>query len=131
MARHAVSKTSRTARRAALRAGLTLTAASAAIGMGAVVAQAAPVTAAHPAAAGEDSPLGGPTAIATGALTGSLTNALEPVGKLTINPLSGTGVDPLDNAVGTQVADFQPVSTAAVTGPLAHGASLSNLLGGG
>jgi hypothetical protein len=117
------------ARRAALRAGLTLTAATAAIGMGAAVAQAAPAVASHPAT-GQDAPAEGPTAIATGALAGSLQNALTPIGNLTINPLSGTGVDPLDNAVGTQVADFKPVSTAAVTGPLAKGASLSDLLGG-
>jgi hypothetical protein len=34
----------------------------------------------------------------------------------------------VDNSVGTQVADFQPVSTEAVTGPLARGSSLSDLL---
>ncbi|GAA1355932.1 hypothetical protein ACFPK5_25260 [Streptomyces beijiangensis] len=127
MARHAVSKTSTAARRAALRAGLTLTAASAAIGMGATVAQAAPVVAPQPT--GQATLVDGPTAIATGALTGSLQHALAPAGQLRLDPLAGTGVDPLDNAVGTQLADFKPISTAAATGPLTQGASLSDLLG--
>ncbi|MFD0512854.1 hypothetical protein ACFQ0Q_25665 [Streptomyces aureus] len=52
---------------------------------------------------------------------------LAPVKHLKLNPLSGTGVDPLDNAVGTQVADFKPVSTAAATGPVAKGGALADL----
>ncbi|MEV6472396.1 hypothetical protein AB0M77_09185, partial [Streptomyces sp. NPDC051657] len=30
---------------------------------------------------------------------------------LQLHPLANTGVDPLDNAVGTQVADFKPLTT--------------------
>ena len=57
--------------------------------------------------------------------TGVVTNSLAGAGQLKslqLNPLANTGVDPLDNAVGTQVADFKPVSTTAVTGPLVTGA---------
>nr|WP_206323447.1 hypothetical protein [Streptomyces sp. HNM0574] len=57
----------------------------------------------------------------------SVSGALGPVKDLQLNPLAKTGVDPLDNALATQVADFKPISTAAVTGPLAEGASLDEL----
>ncbi|NEB81605.1 hypothetical protein G3I40_41305, partial [Streptomyces sp. SID14478] len=60
-------------------------------------------------------------------VSSSTTYGLGPAKDLKLNPLAGTGVDPLDNAVGTQVSDFKPVSTAAVTGPLASGSSLSEL----
>ncbi|SCF83596.1 hypothetical protein GA0115255_108191, partial [Streptomyces sp. Ncost-T6T-2b] len=40
---------------------------------------------------------------------------------------AGTGVDPLDNAVGTQIADFKPVTTAIVTDPITSGGALSDL----
>ncbi|WP_416977033.1 hypothetical protein [Streptomyces sp. T028] len=49
----------------------------------------------------------------TGAFTG-----LKP------NPLAGTGVDPLDNGVGTQVADFQPLTSQMLTAPVAQAESL-------
>ncbi|MFH9978320.1 hypothetical protein ACH4ND_03495 [Streptomyces sp. NPDC017179] len=52
-----------------------------------------------------------------GHTTGTVT-ALKP------NPLAGTGVDPLDNGVGTQVADFQPVGSKMVTGPVAQAPSV-------
>lgn len=51
----------------------------------------------------------------------------RPVKELQLNPLARTGVDPLDNTLGTQVADFRPVSTEALTGPLAEGGSLDDL----
>lgn len=57
----------------------------------------------------------------------ALGRTLDTVKDLQINPLANTGTDPLDNSVGTQVADFKPVSTAALTGPLARGASLGEL----
>ncbi|MEU7313579.1 hypothetical protein [Streptomyces sp. NPDC007083] len=57
----------------------------------------------------------------------ALARTLETVTGLQLDPLANTGTDPLDNAVGTQVADFRAVSTAALTGPLARGASLGEL----
>ncbi|MEU8489601.1 hypothetical protein [Streptomyces sp. NPDC048641] len=126
MARHSAKKSS-AAQRALLRAGLTLTAAGAALGGGAVSAGAA-----EPAAAPLASPVGDlDAAAAGGAVAGALQSAsgggLAPVKHLRLNPLSGTGVDPLDNAVGTQVADFKPVTTAVATGPLTKGGALADL----
>ncbi|MER7107948.1 hypothetical protein [Streptomyces sp. NPDC000229] len=43
---------------------------------------------------------------------------------LKVNPLAGTGVDPLNNGVGTQVSDFKSVETTSATGSLT---SLPNL----
>ncbi|WP_369207068.1 hypothetical protein [Streptomyces sp. PU-14G] len=57
----------------------------------------------------------------------ALGGPLETVNNLQLDPLANTGTDPLDNTVSTQVADFRPVSTAALTGPLARGASLDEL----
>ncbi|MEU6663603.1 hypothetical protein [Streptomyces sp. NPDC046821] len=126
MARHTAKKSS-AGRRALLRAGLTLTAAGAALGGGAVTAGAA-----EPAATPLASPVGDlDAAAAGGAVTGALHDAtsggLAPVKHLKLNPLAGTGVDPLDNVVGTQVADFKPVSTAVATGPLSKGGALADL----
>lgn len=50
-----------------------------------------------------------------------------PVADLKPNPLAGTGVDPLDNGVGTQVADFRPVESRAVTGPVAQAPSIGHV----
>ncbi|MFE7045849.1 hypothetical protein ACFU9X_42570 [Streptomyces atratus] len=126
MARHALSKSRR---RALLRAGLTVTAVGAALGAGGAAAQAAPLPLAP--AAGADSSLGGVGGATGSAVTGtlghSLDNGIAPVTHLRLDPLAGTGVDPLDNAVATQVADFKPVSTAAVTGPVASGGTLKDL----
>ncbi|WP_190121567.1 hypothetical protein [Streptomyces inusitatus] len=121
MARHAAHQP----RRTALRAGLTLAAMAAALGAGG---------AAH---AAEPPPLGGGLdAVGTalngpggGALT-AVTNSVSGVGHLTslqLNPLANTGVDPLANAVGTQVADFKPISTELVTGPLSQGGAIKDL----
>lgn len=63
----------------------------------------------------------------TQSVTGALGNGIGPVKNLTLDPLSNTSVDPLDNALGSQVADFKPVSTAAVTGPVTQGGSLATL----
>ncbi|MGW4229783.1 hypothetical protein ACWEF9_10965 [Streptomyces sp. NPDC004980] len=126
MARHALSKPRR---RALLRAGLTLTALGAALGAGGAVAQAAPLPVTP--ATGEDSTLGAVGSAAAPALTSALgyglAGAVAPVTGLQLDPLAGTGVDPLDNAVGTQVADFKPVTTAIVTDPLTSGAALGDL----
>lgn len=59
----------------------------------------------------------------------ALAHAVAPVTELQLNPLANTGSDPLDNSVGTQIADFRPLSTQPLLGPLADGASLSDLPG--
>ncbi|MCF2126031.1 hypothetical protein L1I79_06200 [Strepomyces sp. STD 3.1] len=58
------------------------------------------------------------------ALTGTVGYVTGPVSGLKPNPLAGTGVDPLDNGVGTKVADFQPLTSTALTGPVAQAESL-------
>ncbi|MFF4234177.1 hypothetical protein [Streptomyces sp. NPDC001820] len=121
MARHAASNNQR---RALLRVGLTVAAAGAAIGAGGAAAQAAPML-----------PLGAPQAAGHAAdsldvpagVEHALPGALAPVKSLQLDPLANTGVDPLDNAVGTQIADFKPVSTAMLTDPVARGGALRDL----
>ncbi|MCP3818970.1 hypothetical protein NLX86_12855 [Streptomyces sp. A3M-1-3] len=118
MARHTAPAPQ--SRRLALRAGLTVAAVAAALGAG-EVAHAAPAA-----------PLGVDTldGAQAQALTGVVTNSVTGVGQLKslqLNPLAKTGVDPLDNAVAPQVADFKPVSTEMATGPLAAGAALKDL----
>ncbi|RLU90353.1 hypothetical protein CTZ27_20640 [Streptomyces griseocarneus] len=61
---------------------------------------------------------------ALGAGTEGALMALTP---MKLNPLAGTGSDPFDNSVATQVGQLEPVSTAPVTQPLSSGASLGNL----
>jgi hypothetical protein len=46
---------------------------------------------------------------------------------LPVNPLARTNVNPLTNSVGSQVADFKPVSTADVTQPIADSRSVADL----
>ncbi|MFF1921106.1 hypothetical protein ACFVW8_11105 [Streptomyces sp. NPDC058221] len=127
MARHALSKSRR---RALLRAGLTVTAVGAALGAGGAAAQAAPLPAA-PATGSDSTGLGAATDAAGGAVAGALGQSLDsgiaPVTHLRLDPLAGTGTDPLDNAVGTQIADFKPVSTALVTDPVTSGGALKDL----
>lgn len=129
MARHALSAPSRIRHGILLRAGLTVTAVGAALGAGGAAAQAAPMPTAP--ATGADSTLGAVTGTAGPALTGalgySLAGGIAPVTDLQLDPLAGTGVDPLDNAVGTQVADFKPLTTAVVTDPLTSGGAISDL----
>lgn len=50
-----------------------------------------------------------------------------PVAGLKPKPLAGTGVDPLDNGAGTQVADFKPVATRALTAAVAQAQSIGSL----
>lgn len=57
--------------------------------------------------------------------------AVGAVADLKPNPLAGTGVDPLDNGVRTQVADFKPVDSRAVTGPVAQASSVGDIPGAG
>ncbi|MFF5333183.1 hypothetical protein [Streptomyces sp. NPDC013181] len=126
MARHALSKSRR---RTLLRAGLTVTAVGAALGAGGAAAQAAPLPVVQET--GTDAVLGEATEAAGGAVTGALGhavgNSVAPVTHLRLDPLAGTSTDPLDNAVGTQVADFKPLSTALVTDPLTSGGALKDL----
>ncbi|MEU4879188.1 hypothetical protein ACWFQ6_02395 [Streptomyces althioticus] len=53
------------------------------------------------------------------------------VADLKPNPLAGTGVDPLDNGVGTQVADFRGLDSREVTGPVAQAESVGSIPGVG
>ncbi|UFR02683.1 MULTISPECIES: hypothetical protein [Streptomyces] len=61
------------------------------------------------------------------AATGIVGYVTGPVAGLKPNPLAGTGVDPLDNGVGTQLADFKPVGSQTLTRPLAQAPSLGSV----
>lgn len=61
------------------------------------------------------------------ALTGTVGYVTGPVQSLKPNPLAGTGVDPLDNGVGTQLADFKPFSSQALTRPVAQAPSVGSM----
>ncbi|MGH4033818.1 hypothetical protein ACQB60_33365 [Actinomycetota bacterium Odt1-20B] len=117
--------------RALLRAGLTFGVAGAALGVGgAATASAAPVSMSQ--AVGLATPVGHfdaatPGQAVTEAVHRSTAGGLAPAKHLRLDPLAGTGVDPLDNSLGTQVADFKPVSSAALTGPLTQGGSLDDV----
>ncbi|MFE9170025.1 hypothetical protein [Streptomyces kebangsaanensis] len=118
MARHASSPRS-TARRALLAV------ATAGVALGAGVATA---SADVLPAAGGGHRLGQADPQAAGrALTGTVHHATGPVAGLKPNPLAGTGVDPLDNGVGTQVADFRPVDSRMLTGPVAQAPSIGGI----
>ncbi|MEU0947472.1 hypothetical protein ABZ379_32900 [Streptomyces canus] len=60
-------------------------------------------------------------------LTGTVGYVSGPVAGLKPNPLAGTGVDPLDNGLGTQVADFRPMNSQALTGPVAQAQSIGSV----
>jgi hypothetical protein len=122
MATHASPKPRRNS---LLRIGLTVSVAGAALGMGGAAAQAA-----TPAATGASAPAAGLGASPVQALTGPVASSTAPVKNLQLDPLANTGVDPLNNGVGTQVADFKPVSTGMVTSPVSKGAALKDLLPG-
>ncbi|MFH8804344.1 hypothetical protein ACH4F6_33045 [Streptomyces sp. NPDC017936] len=120
MARHDSPHTT-----AGRRALVALATAGVALGAGAGTAAAAgtaPVldgTRTRPASPGEVDPRAG-----LQALTGTVGHATGPVAGLKPNPLAGTGADPLDNGVGTQVADFRPVASRTLTGPVAQAESV-------
>ncbi|MGW0500852.1 hypothetical protein ACWD0Z_37105 [Streptomyces sp. NPDC003007] len=66
------------------------------------------------------------------AATGALGYVTGPVAGLKPNPLAGTGVDPLDNGIGTDLADFKPMTSQALTGPVAQAQSIGSIpVGGG
>ncbi|MFJ5261259.1 hypothetical protein ACIQAC_12440 [Streptomyces sp. NPDC088387] len=112
----------------AQRALAVLATAGVALGAGAVTAAAADaepvvdVMRSRPTSLGTIDPQSG-----VQALTGSVRYVTGPVSGLKPNPLAGTGVDPLDNGVGTQLADFQPVASQMVTGPVAQASSLGSV----
>ncbi|WP_181796968.1 hypothetical protein [Streptomyces sp. WELS2] len=123
MARHASPQHS-----TAQRALVALAAAGAALGAGAATASAETVSGSDSGVTyrmtdpGNIDPEAG-----LRALTGIVGYVTGPVTGLKPNPLAGTGVDPLDNGVGTQVADFQPVGTQTLTRPLAQASSLGSV----
>lgn len=61
------------------------------------------------------------------AATHAVGHTTGPVTGLKPNPLAGTGVDPLDNSVGTEVADFKPVQSKELTGPVAQAPSIESM----
>ncbi|WP_367044522.1 hypothetical protein [Streptomyces sp. Je 1-332] len=119
MARHATA--SKHLSRVLLRAGLTVTVAGTALGIGG----AATASAAPEPSASENLPAAGAGVLR--AVEEVAAGGLGPTKELKLNPLAGTGSDPLDNALGTQIADFKPVSTAPLTAPLTQGAALKDL----
>jgi hypothetical protein len=60
-------------------------------------------------------------------LTAAVGHVAGPVTDLKPNPLAGTGVDPLGNGLGAQVADFRPLATQALTGPVAQAQSIGGV----
>ncbi|MCX4456382.1 hypothetical protein OG585_27775 [Streptomyces sp. NBC_01340] len=125
MARHARQQTAlaRTTARIAVAAGVV--AAGAAAAATPAVADAAPAVdlmRTQPTSLGNLDPQAG-----LGALTGTVGYATGPLAGLKPNPLAGTGVDPLDNGVGTQLADFKPLTSRALTGPLTQAPSVGSV----
>ncbi|MEU9956088.1 hypothetical protein [Streptomyces sp. NPDC050982] len=108
----------------ARRALLALTTAGIAVGVGATSAAAdtepvLDVVRTRPTSLGNVNPQAG-----VQALTGTVGYVTGPVAGLKPNPLAGTGVDPLDNGLATQVADFPPLATTMLTAPFAQAQSL-------
>ncbi|MET9501136.1 hypothetical protein ACFYO5_18495 [Streptomyces sp. NPDC006259] len=110
------------------RALAVLATAGVALGAGASAAAAADtqpvldVVRTRPTSVGRIDPQSG----VQGALA-SLPYVTGAVSSLKPNPLAGTGVDPLDNGVGTQLADFQPLTSTALTGPVAQAQSIGSI----
>ncbi|MEU7422714.1 hypothetical protein ACGFX8_30135 [Streptomyces sp. NPDC048362] len=107
----------------AQRALIALSAAGAVLGAGAATASAASVPALglnyRPTNLGNIDPQAGLKAV-----TGTVGYVTGAAADLKPNPLAGTGVDPLDNGVGTQLADFRPVTSRMLTAPVAQARSL-------
>ncbi|MEU0743456.1 hypothetical protein [Streptomyces sp. NPDC006134] len=137
MARHAIPRASAPRTPVTRRALAVLAAAGAALGAGAATASAASAGPADPAAPGgvahtrpAAADAAGPQT-GLGAAAGTVRHVVGPVAGLRPNPLAGTGVDPLDNGVGTQVADFEPLDSRAVTAPVAQAPSVGGVPGVG
>ncbi|KUJ66900.1 hypothetical protein ACZ90_31125 [Streptomyces albus subsp. albus] len=117
--------------RALLRAGLAVTAAGAALVAGSAQVASAATSGKQPNKIRLRTPV---KALDTTMVKGqgiqgpaALHHAVAPVKALRSNPMAKTPVNPLSNTVGTQVADFKPVSSGAVTGPLAQGEPVGRL----
>ncbi|MFJ2742717.1 hypothetical protein ACIO3O_23985 [Streptomyces sp. NPDC087440] len=124
MARHAASKSPR---HDLLQAGLTMTVVGTVLAAGSAAAQAAPLplpAGAEQALDGADAPSG---SVITGTLMQATASGFGPMKNMRLNPVAGTGVNPLDNTVGTQVADFKPVDTGVLTRSLADGGAVKDL----
>ncbi|MFG2310711.1 hypothetical protein ACGFS9_18855 [Streptomyces sp. NPDC048566] len=124
MARHAAQPTSLARTTARIAAAVGVVAAGAAAATPAM-ADSAPLVDAvrtRPTSLGTVDPQAG-----LQALTGTVGYVTGPIEGLKPNPLAGTGVDPLDNGVGTQLADFKPLSTKTLTGPLAQAPSVGGI----
>lgn len=111
----------------AQRALVALATAGVALGAGAATASAdtAPVVdvmRTRPTSLGKIDPQAG-----LQATTGIVGYVTGPVAGLKPNPLAGTGVDPLDNGVAMQLADFQPLASQALTGPVAEAQSIGSM----
>ncbi|MFE9096222.1 hypothetical protein [Streptomyces sp. NPDC007264] len=125
MARHASPRTP-----AARRALVVLATTGAALGAGAAAAAAAPADGApavdamrtRPVSLGAADPHEG-----LQVLRGSLGHVTGPLAGLKPNPLAGTGTDPLDNGITTRLADFKPLSSQALTRPVAQARSLGGV----
>ncbi|WP_028802980.1 hypothetical protein [Streptomyces sp. 142MFCol3.1] len=124
MARHAARQTTmaRTTVRIAAAVGVVAAGAAAASPAFADAAPVVDVMRTRPTSMGNLDPQAG-----VKALTGTVGYVTGPVEGLKPNPLAGTGVDPLDNGVGTQLADFKPLSSQALTRPLAQAPSVGSL----
>lgn len=127
MARHASPRTT-----TAPRALVVLVTAGAALGAGAgaAAASATPVDGAPVVDAMRTRPVSlGTVAPHEGlqVLRGSLGYVTGPLARLKPNPLAGTGTDPLDNGVATRLADFRPLSSQALTRPVAQARSLGGV----
>ncbi|PBC61853.1 hypothetical protein BKI49_22970 [Streptomyces sp. Tue6028] len=124
MARHAARQTTmaRTTARIAAAVGVVAAGAAAATPAFADTAPAVDVMRTRPTSMGNLDPQAG-----VEALTGTVGHVTGPVEGLKPNPLAGTGVDPLDNGVGTQLADFKPLSSQALTRPLAQAPSVGSI----
>ncbi|GHF87843.1 hypothetical protein ACFFSH_09755 [Streptomyces filamentosus] len=122
MARHAEPKAPR--RGLLLKAGLGLTAAGAAVLGAGAAAQAAPGAAVPlPVDSLTRTDAG---AAGAGALSG-VTHGVGPLTRLQLDPLANTGVDPLANGIGTQIADFKPVGTNLLTDHVTKGGAVADL----
>ncbi|MEU3246649.1 MULTISPECIES: hypothetical protein [unclassified Streptomyces] len=122
MARHASGKNP-TVRRALVA----LATAGAALGAGAATAAADTAPAAEGARTRPESAGSLDAQAGAQALSGTLGYITGPLAGLKPNPLAGTGVDPLDNGIGAQLADFKPLSSQSLTRPLAQAPSLGSM----
>ncbi|MER5385102.1 hypothetical protein ABT040_33335 [Streptomyces sp. NPDC002688] len=124
MARHAAQQNTlaRTTARIAAAVGVVAAGAAAASPAVADTPSALDAVRTRPTSLGDIDPQAG-----LQALTGTVGYVTGPVEGLKPNPLAGTGVDPLDNGVGTQLADFKPLTSQALTGPLAQAPSVGSI----